>query len=220
VGATVAVDNTFLSPALQRPIELGADIVIHSTTKFLNGHSDVVGGAVVGATAEIVQELRWWANCLGTPGGALDSYLTLRGIRTLGVRMKAHCDNAQALAELLAQHPAVRATHYPGLSDDPGHDLARQQQDGFGGMLSFELNDLAAAKRCLAGLTCFSLAESLGGVESLICHPASMTHAAMPPEVQAAAGISDGMLRIAAGIEIIDDLVDDLRAGLDRARRS
>jgi len=220
VGATVAVDNTFLSPALQRPIELGADIVIHSTTKFLNGHSDVVGGAVVGATAEIVQELRWWANCLGTPGGALDSYLTLRGIRTLGVRMKAHCDNAQALAELLAQHPAVRATHYPGLSDDPGHDLARQQQDGFGGMLSFELADLAAAKRCLTGLTCFSLAESLGGVESLICHPASMTHAAMPPEVQAAAGISDGMIRIAAGIEIIDDLVDDLRAGLDRARRS
>ena len=220
VGAVVAVDNTFLSPALQRPIELGADIVIHSTTKFLNGHSDVVGGAVVGATPEIVQELRWWANCLGTPGGAFDSYLTLRGLRTLGVRMKAHCENAQALAELLAQHPAVSATHYPGLTDDPGHDLARHQQDGFGGMLSFELADLAAAKRCLTGLTCFSLAESLGGVESLICHPASMTHAAMPPDVQAAAGISDGMLRIAAGIEEIHDLVDDLRAGLDRARRS
>lgn len=219
-GAVVAVDNTFLSPALQRPIELGADIVVHSTTKFLNGHSDVVGGAVVGATPEIVQELRWWANCLGTPAGALDSYLTLRGLRTLGVRMKAHCDNAQALAELLAQHPAVTATHYPGLSDDPGHDLARRQQDGFGGMLSFELADLAAAKRCLSGLTCFSLAESLGGVESLICHPASMTHAAMPADVQAAAGISDGMLRVAVGIEEIDDLVADLRAGLDRARRS
>ncbi|MHB1010475.1 MAG: cystathionine gamma-synthase [Propionibacteriaceae bacterium] len=219
-GAVVAVDNTFLSPALQRPIELGADIVVHSTTKFLNGHSDVVGGAVVGATPEIVQELRWWANCLGTPGGALDSYLTLRGLRTLGVRMKAHCDNAQALAELLAQHPAVTATHYPGLSDDPGHDLARRQQDGFGGMLSFELADLAAAKRCLSGLTCFSLAESLGGVESLICHPASMTHAAMPADVQAAAGISEGMLRVAVGIEEIDDLVADLRAGLDRARRS
>ncbi|HSN11054.1 MAG TPA: cystathionine gamma-synthase [Propionibacteriaceae bacterium] len=219
-GAVVAVDNTFLSPALQRPIELGADIVVHSTTKFLNGHSDVVGGAVVGATPEIVQERRWWANCLGTPAGALDSYLTLRGLRTLGVRMKAHCDNAQALAELLAQHPAVTATHYPGLSDDPGHDLARRQQDGFGGMLSFELADLAAAKRCLSGLSCFSLAESLGGVESLICHPASMTHAAMPPEVQAAAGISDGMLRVAVGIEEIDDLVADLRAGLDRARRS
>jgi cystathionine gamma-synthase len=219
-GAVVAVDNTFLSPALQRPIELGADIVVHSTTKFLNGHSDVVGGAVVGATPEIVQELRWWANCLGTPGGALDAYLTLRGLRTLGVRMKVHCQNAQALAELLAQHPAVTATHYPGLSDDPGHDLARRQQDGFGGMLSFELADLAAAKRCLAGLSCFSLAESLGGVESLICHPATMTHAAMPPEVQAAAGISEGMLRVAVGIEEIDDLVADLRAGLDRARRS
>ncbi len=220
VGSVVAVDNTFLSPALQRPIELGADIVVHSTTKFLNGHSDVVGGAVVGATAEIVTELRWWANCLGTPGGALDSYLTLRGMRTLGVRMKAHCENAQALAELLAQHPAVTATHYPGLSDDPGHDLARRQQDGFGGMLSFELADMAAARRCLTGLTCFSLAESLGGVESLICHPATMTHAAMPPEVQAAAGISEGMLRVAVGIEEIDDLVADLRAGLDRARRS
>lgn len=219
VGAIVAVDNTFLSPALQRPIGLGADIVVHSTTKFLNGHSDVVGGAVIGATEEITTALRWWANCLGTPGGAFDSYLTLRGLRTLGVRMRAHCDNAQELAELLAQHPAVKATHYPGLPDHPGHDLARRQQDGFGGMLSFELADLAAARRCLKGLTCYSLAESLGGVESLICHPASMTHAAMPPDVQAAAGISEGMLRIAVGIEQIDDLVADLRAGLDRAVR-
>lgn len=219
VGAVVAVDNTFLSPALQRPIEFGADVVIHSTTKFLNGHSDVVGGAVIGATQEIASELRWWANCLGTPGGALDSYLTLRGLRTLGVRMKAHCANAQALAELLAQHPAVVATHYPGLADDPGHDLARQQQDGFGGMLSFELADLAAVKRCLKGLTCYTLAESLGGVESLICHPATMTHAAMPPEIQQAAGIKDGLLRIASGIEETDDLLADLRAGLDQALR-
>lgn len=219
VGAVVVVDNTFLSPALQRPIGLGADIVVHSTTKFLNGHSDVVGGAVVGATPEIATQLKWWANCLGTPGGAFDSYLTLRGLRTLGVRMRAHCDNAQELAELLAQHPAVKATHYPGLSDHPGHDLAKRQQDGFGGMLSFELADLSAAKRCLKGLTCFSLAESLGGVESLICHPASMTHAAMPPDVQAAAGITEGMLRVAVGIEQIDDLVADLRAGLDRAMR-
>ncbi|MGV8849827.1 MAG: cystathionine gamma-synthase [Propionibacteriaceae bacterium] len=218
-GAMVVVDNTFLSPALQRPIGLGADIVVHSTTKFLNGHSDVVGGAVVGATEEMATQLRWWANCLGTPGGAFDAYLTLRGLRTLGVRMKAHCENAQELAELLVQHPAVTATHYPGLQDHPGHDLARSQQDGFGGMLSFELADLSAAKRCLKGLTCFSLAESLGGVESLICHPASMTHAAMPPDVQAAAGITEGMLRIAVGIEQIDDLVADLRAGLDRAMR-
>ncbi len=216
-GAVVAVDNTFLSPALQRPIGLGADIVIHSTTKYLNGHSDVIGGAVVGATAEIAEQLSWWTNCLGTTGGAFDSYLTLRGLRTLGVRMKAHNDNAQALAELLAQHPAVVAVHYPGLHDHPGHDLAKRQQDGFGGMLSFELADRAAAERCLSGLTCFSLAESLGGVESLISHPASMTHAAMPPDVQSEAGITDGMLRVAVGIEDVDDLLTDLRSGLDRA---
>ncbi len=216
-GAVVAVDNTFLSPALQRPIEQGADVVVHSTTKYLNGHSDVVGGVVVGATDELVTTLRWWANCLGTPGSPFDAYQTLRGVRTLGVRMRAHNDNAQALAELLAQHPAVRAVHYPGLSDHPGHDLARRQQDGFGGMLSFELADLAAVKQCLESLTCFTIAESLGGVESLVCHPATMTHAAMPPVVQQAAGITEGLLRISVGIEDTDDLLRDLRAGLDAA---
>ncbi len=216
-GALVAVDNTFLSPALQRPIRLGADIVVHSTTKYLNGHADVLGGAVVGATSEIVDSLRWWVNCLGTPGAPFDAYQTLRGIRTLGVRMRAHGENAQALAELAAQHPAVRRTHYPGLADHPGHDLACRQQSGFGGVLSFELADRAAVDRALDGLRCFSLAESLGGVESLVCHPATMTHAAMPPEVQQAAGITDAMLRLAVGIEQPEDLLADLRAALDRA---
>ncbi len=217
-GALVAVDNTFCSPALQNPIALGADVVTHSTTKYLNGHSDVIGGAVIAADAEIAAHVAWWANCMGVTGSAFDAYLTLRGLRTLGVRMRAHQENAMALAELLASHEAVRAVHYPGLPTHPGHELASRQQRGYGGMLSFELADLAAAERCVEALTIFSLAESLGGVETLICHPGLMTHAAMPEHLQRAAGITPGLLRVSVGIEQTPDLVADLSRALDAAR--
>ena len=218
VGAEVVVDNTFLSPALQQPLLLGADLVVHSTTKYLNGHSDVVGGAVVAATPERAQQMAWWANCLGVTGAPFDSWLTLRGVRTLGARMRVHEENAAALVQLLASHPAVAALHYPGLSGHPGHALAARQQRGFGAMLSFELRGGEPAIRALLdGLHCYSLAESLGGVESLIAHPASMTHAAMTPEARHAAGIADGLLRLSAGIEAAQDLVRDLESGLVRA---
>ncbi len=217
VGAVVAVDNTFCSPALQTPLALGADVVIHSTTKYLNGHSDVIGGAIIAADAETATQLAWWANCLGITGSSFDSYLTLRGLRTLGVRMRAHQENAAALVEVLLGHGAVRAVHYPGLTSHPGHELAARQQRGFGGMLSFELSDLAAAERCVDALTIFSLAESLGGVETLICHPGLMTHAAMPVELQQAAGITPGLLRVSVGIEQTEDLVADLTRALDAA---
>ena len=218
VGALVVVDNTFCSPVLQRPIELGADVVLHSSTKYINGHSDVVLGAVVTTTAEQQADLSWWANCLGLTGGALDSYLALRGLRTIFPRMRSHNENAAAVADALARHPAVAAVHYPGLPDHPGHELAARQQSGFGGIVSFELRGGEPAVRALlSGLRCYSLAESLGGVESLISHSASMTHAAMPPDVQAAAGITPGLLRLSVGIEAAEDLVADLVAGLDRA---
>ena len=218
VGAEVVVDNTFLSPALQQPLLLGADLVVHSTTKYLNGHSDVVGGAVVAATPERAQQMAWWANCLGLTGAPFDSWLTLRGVHTLGARMRVHEENAAALVQLLASHPAVAALHYPGLSGHPGHALAVRQQRGFGAMLSFELRGGEPAIRALLdGLHCYSLAESLGGVESLIAHPASMTHAAMTPEARHAAGIADGLLRLSAGIEAAQDLVRDLESGLVRA---
>ncbi|WP_257385931.1 cystathionine gamma-synthase [Tahibacter caeni] len=217
-GALVVVDNTFLSPALQQPIALGADIVVHSTTKYINGHSDVVGGAVIAKDAAVAQQLAWWANCIGLTGAPFDSFLTLRGLRTLGPRLRAHQENAAALAELLAAHPAVARVYYPGLADHPGHALAARQQSGFGAMLSFEL---AAAENGIAafleGLRCFSLAESLGGVESLVAHPASMTHAAMAPEARRAAGIADNLLRLSVGIEDAADLLADVSAGLARA---
>jgi cystathionine gamma-synthase len=217
-GALVVVDNTFLSPALQQPIALGADIVVHSTTKYINGHSDVVGGAVIAKDAAVAQQLTWWANCIGLTGAPFDSFLTLRGLRTLGPRLRAHQENAQLLAELLAGHPAVARVYYPGLADHAGHALAARQQSGFGAMLSFELdadNDGIAA--FLDGLRCFSLAESLGGVESLVAHPASMTHAAMAVEARHAAGITDNLLRLSVGIEDSVDLLADVRAGLARA---
>lgn len=214
-GALVVVDNTFLSPALQQPIELGADIVVHSTTKYINGHSDVVGGAVIARDAAVAQQLTWWANCIGLTGAPFDSFLTLRGLRTLGPRLRAHQENAQAIAELLVAHPAVARVYYPGLADHPGHALAARQQSGFGAMLSFELAaDEAGIAAFLTGLKCFSLAESLGGVESLVAHPASMTHAAMAPEARRAAGIADNLLRLSVGIEDAGDLLADLRAGL------
>lgn len=218
VGALTVADNTFLSPALQRPLALGCDLVVHSTTKYLNGHSDVIGGAVVASTAEQVETLRWWANALGLTGAPFDSFLTLRGLRTLDARIRLHEQNANALAPLLAAHPAVGKVHYPGLADHPGHEIAKTQQKGFGGMISLELNGGEAAVRAfLDGLQLFTLAESLGGVESLVAHPATMTHAAMDAEAQALAGITPGLLRLSVGIEAIEDLAGDLNAALDRA---
>lgn len=217
-GALTVVDNTFLSPALQRPIAFGADLVVHSTTKYINGHSDVVGGAVVAKSAEHHQQLIWWANALGLTGSPFDAFLTLRGLRTLDARLRVHQENTQAIAELLDSHPAVRVVHYPGLASHPGHALAARQQKGFGAMLSVEIEGGEEAVRAFVeGLTCFTLAESLGGVESLVAHPATMTHAAMSAEARAAAGIGDGLLRLSVGIEHLDDLIADLSAALDRA---
>jgi cystathionine gamma-synthase len=217
-GALVAVDNTFLSPALQTPIALGADLVVHSTTKYLNGHSDVVGGALIAADPAVHEQYAWWCNAIGLSGSPFDSFLALRGLRTLDARLRVHLENARALAELLHRHPAVARVHYPGLADHPQHQLARRQQRGDGAMISIDLHGgEAAARRFVDGLRCFTLAESLGGVESLVAHPATMTHAAMSPEARAAAGIGDGLLRLSVGIEHADDLVADLDAALARA---
>jgi cystathionine gamma-synthase len=219
-GALTVVDNTFLSPALQTPIAFGADLVVHSTTKYINGHSDVVGGAVIAKTKELHEPLVWWANALGLTGSPFDSFLTLRGLRTLDARLRVHQENTCAVAELLENHPAVRAVHYPGLLSHPGHALAARQQRGFGAMLSFELDGGEAAVRAfLDGLNYITLAESLGGVESLIAHPATMTHAAMSAEARAAAGIGDGLLRLSVGIEALVDLSADLRAALQRVEQ-
>ncbi|MDR1808186.1 MAG: cystathionine gamma-synthase [Propionibacteriaceae bacterium] len=215
VDAVVAADNTFLSPALQNPLALGADVVIHSTTKYLNGHSDVVGGAVVAASAPAAEDIHWWCNTLGVTAGAFDSYLTLRGLRTLHRRVAAHCANAAAIVAALEGHPKVAALHYPGRPGHPGHAVAARQQRGFGGMVSFDLGSEAAARAFLGRLRFFSVAESLGGVESLACHPGLMTHAAMPPDVQAAAGITPGLVRLSVGIEDEHDLVADVLAALD-----
>jgi cystathionine gamma-synthase len=218
-GTLVVVDNTFLSPAWQRPIELGADIVVHSTTKYINGHSDVVGGAAISATKELHEQVAWWANCLGLTAGAFDSFLTLRGLRTLEARLAVHGRNAQQLAEWLVKQPGVRKVYYPGLPTHPGHELAKRQQKGFGAIVTMELDGgEQAVRQFVKGLEFFSLAESLGGVESLVAHPASMTHAAMAPEARAAAGLVDGLLRLSVGIESVEDLQRDLAAGLARAR--
>ena len=220
-GALVAVDNTFLSPLWQKPLALGADIVVHSTTKYLNGHSDVVGGAVIAATAELHERLSWWANCLGLTGAAFDSYLTLRGLRTLSVRLEHHGRNAGRLAEWLQTQPGVNRVFYPGLPDHPGHEIAARQQRGYGAIVTLELAGGHDAVRALVSqMKYFSLAESLGGVESLVAHPATMTHAAMDPEARRRAGLSDGLLRVSVGIEAFDDLRDDFAAGLERARQA
>lgn len=216
VGAIVVADNTFLSPALQRPLTLGADIVVHSTTKYLNGHSDVVGGAVIARDPSLVEQLTWWANCLGLTGSPFDSFLTLRGVRTLFARMAIHESNALAVARSLTEHPAVLAVHYPGLPTHPGHALAAGQQSGFGGMVSFALaGGREAAQKLVGALRCFTLAESLGGVESLIAHPATMTHASMDAAARRTAGITDGLFRLSVGIESAADLVNDLASALD-----
>jgi cystathionine gamma-synthase len=218
VGALCVVDNTFLSPIWQQPLALGADMVLHSTTKYLNGHSDVVGGAVIAATQELHASLAWWANAIGVTGAPFDSFLTLRGVRTLHARMRVHAENTAAIVDLLTQHPAVQAVHYPGLKDNPGFEIARRQQSSFGAMLSFEVAGGEPSVRALLdGLECFTLAESLGGVESLIAHPASMTHAGMEESARLRAGIHDGLLRLSVGIEDAADLVADLSAGLERA---
>ena len=224
-GAKVVVDNTFLSPALQNPIAFGADVVLHSTTKYVNGHSDVVGGAVIAREEEVHQQLAWWANALGLTGSPFDAFLTLRGLRTLDARLRIHQENTRALVDLLAGSDAVANVYYPGLASHPGHAVAARQQKGFGAMLSFELapcegdDPQAAVKAFLDGLRYFTLAESLGGVESLVAHPATMTHAAMTPEARANAGISDSLLRLSVGIEGTGDLLADLQAGLARAAR-
>jgi cystathionine gamma-synthase len=216
IGALVVADNTFLSPGWQRPIDLGADIVVHSTTKYINGHSDVVGGAVIAAKKEVAEQLAWWGNCLGLTGGAFDSYLTLRGLRTLHVRLREHGKNAQAVAEFLAKQKSVKRVYFPGLPTHPGHDIAKRQQSGFGAIVTIEVEGgVAGAKKFSEALELFSLAESLGGVESLIAHPATMTHAAMAPEARAAAGLVDGLLRLSIGIESTEDLLRDLRNGIN-----
>jgi cystathionine gamma-synthase len=218
IDALVVVDNTFLSPVLQQPLALGADVVVHSTTKYINGHSDVVGGAVIAKDAAIAEKLAWWANCLGLTGAPFDSFLTLRGLRTLAPRMRAHEENAALVAELLDEHPAVARVYWPGLRTHAGHALAARQQHGFGAMLSFELDGgEPAIEAFLDGLECFSLAESLGGVESLVAHPATMTHASMAPEARRNAGIADSLLRLSVGIEDGADLCADLEAALARA---
>jgi cystathionine gamma-synthase len=218
-GTLVAVDNTFLSPAWQKPLDLGADITLHSTTKYINGHSDVVGGAVIAKTKELHDQLAWWANALGLTGGAFDSYLTLRGLRTLEARLAVHGRNAGELATWLVTQPGVRKVYYPGLPDHPGHAVAKRQQTGFGAMLTIELDGGAdKVKKFVEGMEYFSLAESLGGVESLIAHPGTMTHAAMAPEARAAAGLVDGLLRLSVGIESVEDLQRDLANALERSR--
>jgi cystathionine gamma-synthase len=218
-GALVVADNTFLSPVWQKPLQLGAEAVVHSTTKYLNGHSDVVGGAVIAGSGELHERLAWWGNCIGATGAPFDAYLTLRGLRTLHARMRTHDENAALVSSMLATHPGVARVHYPGLPQHPGHALARKQQQGFGAMVSFELDGgLPQVRAFLAALKLFSLAESLGGVESLIAHPASMTHAAMAPEARERAGITDNLLRLSIGIEDGKDLVRDLEQALAAAQ--
>lgn len=213
--ALVAVDNTFLSPALQRPIAFGADYVVHSTTKFINGHSDVIGGAVIAADATRGEALRSWANTVGTSGAPFDAWLTLRGLRTLFARIERQTRNAMVIANHLDRHPAVRRVYYPGLASHPGHAIAARQQRGYGAMLSFELaGDVDAVRRFVHAVRMFTLAESLGGVESLVAHPATMTHADMGEEARKVAGISDGLLRLSVGLEDERDLLAGLDMGL------
>ncbi len=217
-GASVVVDNTFCTPLLQQPLHFGADAVAHSTTKFIAGHSDVVGGAVVAATAELHEQLTGWAKTLGLTSGAMDSYLTMRGLRSLDARLRVHASNAEAVIDAFDGHPVVEALHYPGLPDHPDYQLAQQQMRTPGSMVTVELRGgEPTVRRFLDGLEVFHLAESLGGTESLVCHPATMTHGAMSPEAQQAAGITPGMLRFSVGLEDVDDLVAVIAEALERA---
>ena len=215
-GILLAVDNTFMSPYFQQPLELGADIVVHSTTKYLNGHSDGVGGAVILNDSATADRLKFLQNAAGAVLGPFDSWLVLRGVKTLAVRMRQHNENGMAMAQFLAAHPKVRRVHYPGLPSHPQHELAKKQMNGFGGMLSFETGSLENARTVLKSVRLCSLAESLGGVETLISHPASMTHASVPAEERARIGITDGLVRISVGIEDSEDLIADLKQALAR----
>lgn len=218
-GALVAVDNTFLSPALQQPIALGADFVVHSTTKYINGHSDVVGGVLIAKDSEHAENLSWWANCIGATGAPFDAYLTLRGVRTLMARMRVHEENSARLLAYLQTQPLVGKIYHPSLADHPGHEIAARQQKGFGSMLSFELaGSMQQLEVFVAALNDFSLAESLGGTESLIAHPASMTHRAMSDEAQREAGILPSLLRLSVGLEDADDLIADLAQAFAKAK--
>lgn len=220
-GADVAVDNTFLSPALQQPLALGADFVVHSTTKYLNGHSDVVGGAVIAARSEDAAALAAWANITGVTGAPFDAYQTLRGLRTLFPRIERQQQSAAAVASFLARHPQVAAVHYPGLPSHAGHALAKAQQRGFGAMLSFEIaGGTPAVRRFVEAVRVFTLAESLGGIESLVAHPATMTHVGMGAEARRIAGITDALLRLSIGLEDERDLVEDLAQALGQAEEA
>ncbi|EOS8554695.1 O-succinylhomoserine (thiol)-lyase [Vibrio vulnificus] len=221
VGALVAVDNTFLTPVYQKPLELGADFVIHSTTKYINGHSDVIGGVVITKTEEHATELAWWGNCLGATGTPFDSYMTLRGIRTLGARMRVHEESSQQILSYLQTQELVGTIYHPSLPAHPGHEIAKKQQSGFGSMLSFEFaGSFEQLKEFVKALDLFSLAESLGGVESLVCHPASMTHRAMGEEALAEAGVTQQLLRLSVGLEDAQDLIADLKQAFQQAKES
>ncbi|MCG6283863.1 O-succinylhomoserine (thiol)-lyase [Vibrio diabolicus] len=218
VGALVAVDNTFLTPVYQKPLELGADFVIHSTTKYINGHADVIGGVIITKTEAHAEELAWWGNCIGATGAPFDSYMTLRGIRTLGARMRVHEESSQQVLGYLQKQALVKTIYHPSLPEHPGHDIAKKQQTGFGSMLSFEFaGSFEQLKVFVKELQLFSLAESLGGVESLICHPASMTHRAMGEEALAEAGVSHQLLRLSVGLEDAQDLITDLEQAFAKA---
>jgi len=213
-GLLVAVDNTFMSPYLQRPLELGADVVVHSTTKYLNGHSDGVGGAALLNDAGLAERLKFIQNAAGAVLGPMDSWLVLRGVKTLAVRMRQHSENGMAVAQFLDAHPKVKEVHYPGLPSHPQYELGKKQMHGPGGMLSFEAGSIEHARTILKSVRLCSLAESLGGVETLISHPASMTHASVPPQDRQRLGITDGLVRISVGIEDVEDLIADLDQAL------
>ena len=217
-GAQVAVDNTFASPYLQQPLSLGADLVLHSSTKYLGGHSDLIGGAVCSSDEDWIEKLRFQVKCTGAVPGPMDCFLTLRGTKTLHLRMQRHCENAGRIADFLKGHEKVGQVRYPGLPEDPAHALAAAQMRDFGGMVSFTLADdrIEQALTVLSGTEVFSLAESLGGVESLIGHPATMTHASIPPDVRRQNGLSDSLIRLSVGIEAVEDLVEDLDRALAR----
>lgn len=213
-GARVVCDNTFMSPYLQRPTDFGVDIIVHSTTKYLNGHSDSIGGFVALNNEEDAEWIKFVQNSIGAILSPFDSFLVLRGTKTLSVRMEAHDKNGRAVANFLAEHPKVQKVYYPGLASHPQHELAKRQQKGFGGMVAFETGSLESAKKVLEGVKLCTLAESLGGVESLISHPATMTHASVPQEKRDALGITDGLVRISVGIEDIEDIISDLDQAL------
>ena len=214
-GAILAVDNTFASPYLQQPLRLGADLVVHSTTKYLGGHSDVVGGAVIGRH-DLLEPIKFYQNAAGGVPGPFDAYLTLRGLKTLAVRMEKHCGNARVLADWLSKQKQVERVYFPGLASHPGHEVAKRQMRDFGGMISVRIRGGGpAARQFLTHTRLFSLAESLGGVESLVCYPATMTHASIPAEIRTARGIDDGLIRLSVGIEECEDLREDLQAALE-----